>query len=94
MTITVTPADANGNLSIYGYMMGADEHRIVPDLPSCITSEADYKWDRPVKGKTQTADRIIEFQSPTQNTYNIVIGVAAPGGVTSEQFNVKIKLKS
>ena len=94
MTITVTPADANGNLSIYGYMMGADEHRIFHDLPSCITSEADYKWDRPVKGKTQTADRIIEFQSPTQNTYNIVIGVAAPGGVTSEQFNVKIKLKS
>ena len=94
MTITVTPTDAEGNLSIYGYMLGATEYRVVPNLPSCITCEADFKWDRPVKNRVQTSERKIEFQNPTQNTYNIVIGVAAPKDVTTGQFNLKIKLKS
>jgi hypothetical protein len=94
MTITVSPVDANGDLSIYGYMMGGTEYRVVPNLPSCITCEADHKWDRPWKGKVQTSERKIEFQNPTQNTYNIVIGVAAPKDVTTGQFNLKIKLKS
>jgi hypothetical protein len=93
MIITVSPVDANGNLSLYGYMMGGTEHRVVPDLPSCITCEADYKWDRPVKNKVQTSERKIEFQNPTKNTYNIVIGVSAPKDVTTGQFNLKIKLK-
>lgn len=94
LTITVAPTDANGDLSLYGYMMGAKEHRVVPNLPSCITCEADHKWDRPWKGKVQTSERKIEFQNPTQNTYNIVIGVTAPKDVTTGQFNLKIKLKS
>lgn len=94
LTITVTPTDANGDLSLYGYMMGATEYRVVPNLPSCITCEADHKWDRPWKGKVQTSERKIEFQNPTQNTYNIVIGVTAPKDVTTGQFNLKLKLKS
>jgi hypothetical protein len=94
MYITVTPDDTNGDLSIYGYMMGGTEYRIVPNLPSCITCEADYKWDRPVKNKVQTHERKMEFQNPTGNTYNIVIGVAAPKDVSTGQFNVKVKVKS
>ncbi|HQW43771.1 MAG: hypothetical protein IPF69_12090 [Chitinophagaceae bacterium] len=94
LTISVTPTDANGDLSIYGYMMGNNEYRVVPNLPSCISCEADHKWDRPWKGKVQTSERKIEFQNPTQNTYNIVIGVAAPKDVITGQFNLKIKLKS
>lgn len=94
LTISVIPADANGDLSIYGYMMGNNEKYIVPDLPSCVTCEADHKWDRPWKGKVQTSERKIEFQNPTQNTYNIVIGVTAPKDMTTGQFNLKIKLKS
>jgi hypothetical protein len=94
LTISVTPADASGDLSLYGYMMGAREYRVVPDLPGCITCEADHKWDRPWKGKVQTSERKIEFQNPTQNTYNIVIGVTAPKDVTTGQFNLKVKLKS
>lgn len=94
MYITVTPDDTKGDLSIYGYMMGATEYRVVPNLPSCITCEADYKWDRPVKNKVQTHERKIEFQNPTDNTYNMVIGVAAPKDVTSGQFTLKIKVRS
>ena len=92
LTISVTPVDTNGDLSIYGYMMGNKEYRVVPDLPGCITCEADHKWDRPWRGKVQTSERKIEFQNPTQNTYNIVIWIAAPKDVTTGQFNMKIKL--
>lgn len=94
LTISVTPADANGDLSIYGYMMGNTEYRVVPNLPGCITCEADHKWDGKWKGRVQTSERIIEFQNPTQNTYNIVIGVSAPKDITSGKFNLKLKLKS
>jgi len=94
LTISVTPTDANGDLSIYGYMMGNKEYMIVPNLPGCITCEADHKWDGKWKGKVQTSERKIEFQNPTQNTYNIVIGVSAPKDVTTGQFTLKLKLKS
>jgi hypothetical protein len=94
LTISVAPADANGDLSIYGYMMGNTEYRVVPNLPSCISCEADHKWDGKWKGKVQTSERKIEFQNPTQNTYNIVIGVSAPKDITSGKFNLKLKLKS
>lgn len=93
LTISVNPADANGDLSIYGYMMGNTEYRVVPNLPSCISCEADHKWDGKWKGKVQTSERKIEFQNPTQNTYNIVIGVAAPKDVITGKFNLKLKLK-
>lgn len=94
ITISVTPQDAAGNLSLYGYMMGGKEYRIVPDLPSCITCEADHKWDRPWKGKVQTSERKIEFQNPTQNTYNIVIGVSSPKEAPGGAFSLMVKLKS
>lgn len=94
LTISVTPTDANGDLSIYGYMMGNTEYMIVPNLPGCITCEADHKWDGKWKGKVQTSERKIEFQNPTQNTYNIVIGVSAPKDVITGKFNLKLKLKS
>lgn len=94
LAISVNPADANGDLSIYGYMMGNTEYRVVPNLPSCISCEADHKWDGKWKGKVQTSERKIEFQNPTQNTYNIVIGVAAPKDVITGKFNLKLKLKS
>lgn len=94
ITITVKPTDDAGNLSLYGYMMGNTEFMIVPNLPSCITCEADHKWDGVWKGKVQTSERKIEFQNPTQNTYNIVIGVSSPKAAPGGAFTLKLKLKS
>jgi hypothetical protein len=79
---------------MYGYMIGSNVFRVVPNLPSCITCEADFKWDRPVKNKVQTSERTIELRNPTTNSYNIVIGVAGPKDVTTGQYNLVIKLKS
>lgn len=94
VTVSVTPTAESTNLSLYAYMMGADSYDIVPDLARCITCEADHKWDRPWKGKVQTSERHVEFQNPTQNTYNIFIGVSAPTGGTSGKFKVEVKTKS
>jgi hypothetical protein len=92
MNISVTPTDEKGDLSIYAYMSG--DHYLVPDLPQCITCEADYKWDGQWKNKVQTHERKLEFSNPTNNTYNILIGISAPKGVTTGQFNLEVKVKS
>lgn len=92
--ISVKPTDENADLSIYAYRIGAQEFRLVPDLPSSITCEADHKWDRPWKGKVQTSERKMEFQNPGGNSYNILIGVTAPKGVTTGKFKVEIRTQS
>ena len=94
MKITVTPTDPTADLSIYAYRLGSTEHYLVPDLPSCITCEADHKWDRPWKNRVQTHERKLEFQNPSrENVYNILIGVSAPKGITTGAFNLKIKIE-
>ncbi len=94
MKVTVVPDDESANMSLYAYMMGGTSFDMVPDLARCITCEADQKWDRPWKGKTQDHTRWVEFNNPTQNTYNIFIGVAGPKDVTTGKFKVEIKLES
>ncbi len=91
MTISVTPTDDKGDLSMYAYMSGLDDHYLVPDLPQCITCEADYKWDGKWKNKVQTSERKVEFNNPTNGPYNILIGIAAPKGVTAGEFTLKIR---
>jgi hypothetical protein len=91
ITVSVKPPDSLINLSLYGYMTGNRDFNVVPNLPSCITCEADHKWDRPWKGKVQTSERSIEFRNPTQNTYNIFIGITSPRDAASGIFNLTIK---
>lgn len=91
LTISVTPTDPKGDLSMYAYMSGLDEHRLVPDLPQCITCEADYKWDGNWKNRVQTSERKVEFNNPTSGPYNILIGVSAPKGVTAGEFVLKVR---
>lgn len=93
MFISVTPTDANGDLSIYAYRIGAGEYYLVPDLNSCITCEADHKWDGKWKGKEQTSERKVSFQNPGKELYNILIGVSGPAAATSGAFNLKIKFE-
>ncbi len=94
MNISVTPTDNKGDMSMYAYMSGAGDHYLVPDLPQCITCEADFKWDGNWKNKVQTSERKVEFNNPTDNTYNILIGISAPKGVITGQFNLVVKVKS
>lgn len=93
MKISVTPDDANADLSIYAYRIGAAEYYLVPDLGSCITCEADHKWDGNWKGKVQTSERRVSMQNPGKEMYNILIGVSGPAAATSGTFKLKVKFE-
>lgn len=93
MTIKVIPEDKNANFSLYAYSIGMNDFYIVPELPRCVTCEADYKWDRPWKGKTQDHTRWVELNA-IGNPFNVVIGVTSPKGVTAGKFRVEISVKS
>jgi hypothetical protein len=93
VTITLIPTNKNDNFSLYGYQVGTTNYSTPPNLASCVSCEADHKWDRPKKGKTQDHTRSIFFNS-IKNPYNIFIGVAGAEGLTSGKYKLKIELKS
>jgi len=92
MEITVVPDDVNANFSIYAYMVGLTNDAMVPNLTSCITCEAEHKWDYPKVGKTQDHTRTV-YLNAINNRYKVVIGVAGAEGLTNGTFKLKISVK-
>jgi hypothetical protein len=93
MFITVIPDNKSANMSIYGYQVGTSNYSLPPNMTSCVSCEAEHKWDYPKRGKTQDHTRTIRFNA-IQNPYNIVIGVAGAEGLASGSFTVKVDLKT
>ncbi len=93
LTVTLIPHNKRANFSLYGYQVGTTQYPVVPNLSSCVSCEADYKWDRPRRGKTQDHTRSIRFNS-IKNPYNIFIGVAGADGLKKGTYTLKIDLKS
>jgi len=91
--ITVVPDDKNSNFSIYGYQIGISNYSVVPNLATCVSCEADHKWDYAKAGKVQDHTRSIQFNSTT-GTYNIFIGVSGAEGVVSGTFTLNVDLVS
>ena len=92
MFITVIPDNKNANMSIYAYSIGASNYKIPPALSSCVSCEADHKWDRPRKGKTQDHTRSISLNA-INNPYKVVIGVCGADGLTKGTYVLKIKVE-
>lgn len=94
VTVTVVPNDKKANFSLYGYQLGATNFKVVPNLTSCVSCEADHKWDYPKRGQTQDHTRSIFFNS-TNHPYNIFIGVVgADPGNNQGAYTLKIEYKS
>lgn len=93
VTVTLIPKDKNANFSLYGYQVGTTNFSTPPNLSSCVSCEADHKWDYPKKGKTQDHTRSIFFNS-IKNPYNIFVGVAGADDLTSGEYTVKVDLKT
>jgi hypothetical protein len=91
MEIELIPDDKNANMSLYAYEVGVNSNEIVPDLNSCVSCEADYKWDYPKKGKTQNHTRKVSLNA-INNPYKVVIGVAGADGLDKGTFIIRIKL--
>ncbi len=92
MNIKLVPDDPKANFSLYAYSIGMNDFYVVPELPRSVTCEADHKWDRPWKGKTQDHTRWVELNA-IGNPFNVVIGVTAPKGVAGK-FRLEIAVKS
>jgi hypothetical protein len=90
--VTVIPDDPNLDVSIWGYTVGTNNFRVPPAIQSCVSCEAEHKWDRKKKGKTQDHTRTIRFNA-VGNPYNVLIGVSGPKDSTAGAFTLKFDLK-
>ncbi len=92
MNITVIPDDKNADFSIYAYQIGTTNFSTVPNLSSCVSCEAEHKWDYPKKGRTQDHTRSVSLNA-IKNPYNVVIGVVGAKGLKSGGFSLAIQLE-
>ena len=93
MEVELIPDDPNANMSLYTYTIGAGKNDMVPNLASCISCEAEHKWDYPKAGKTQDHTRKITNITAINNPYRVVIGVTGADGLKSGKYTVKVTLK-
>lgn len=91
LEIKLVPNSNTADFSLYAYQVGLNNYTLPPDLGSCVSCEADHKWDYPKKGKTQDHTRFVKLNATT-NPYRVVIGVSAPEGQKGE-FSVELTLK-
>ena len=94
MEVTVIPTDKTKNFSVYAYEIGVDNMRLVPDLDRCIRCEADHKWDRPKRGKTQDHTRNVTNLVAINRPYRVVIGVTGAEGLDEGDFTLQINMKT
>ena len=90
MTVRLIPEDPTANFSLYAYSGSGD--RIVPDLPSCVSCEADHKWDMKWAGRTQDHTRKVQLRA-INNPYTVTIGVVGAHGLTEGAYRLEIILE-
>lgn len=90
--IQLIPEDAKADFSLYAYEVGkVSESNTVPNLVRCVRCEADYKRDRPIRGRVQDHTRTVKHILAIRNPYQVVIGVAGAAGLSEGAFTLKIK---
>ncbi len=94
LVVTVIPTDPKADFSVYGFEIGVNSDKMVPDLPSCIRCEAEHKWDRPKRGKTQDHTRVLRDLLAINTPYRVVIGVVGANGLAEGAFTLKIEMKT
>ncbi|MBX7172817.1 MAG: hypothetical protein K1X72_17740 [Pyrinomonadaceae bacterium] len=92
LKVTVKPKNSNANLSIYGYQLAVGDVVLPLNLQSCVTCEAEHKWDYPKRGKTQDDSRIISLNTVGVG-YSVIIGVAGANGLTDADFTLEFSLE-
>jgi len=94
MTITIIPKNKNDDFSIYAYTISPSSSYIVPNLHSCVSCEAEHKWDRPKVNQTQDHTRTLSNLIALKNPYKVIIGVVGANGANKGKFELNIELKS
>ncbi|PLX10387.1 MAG: hypothetical protein C0594_05065, partial [Marinilabiliales bacterium] len=69
-----------------------NNNSIVPELSSCVSCEAEHKWDYPKRGRTQDHTRTISGFVAINNPYKVVIGVVGAKGLKTGGYTLKISI--
>jgi len=91
--IIVIPKKRRANLSLYAYQINLTEDFVVPNLPHCISCEADSKWDYKKRNRTQNHKRMVGDFTAINSSYRIVIGVTGAEGLSEADFILKVVTK-
>jgi hypothetical protein len=91
--IKLIPKDPKLDLSGYAYAVGTNNFRTPPAITQAVSCEAEFKWDRPVRGKTQDHTRDLPRLTAIQNPYNVLIGVSGPKESVAGEFTIELTLK-
>jgi len=93
--IRVIPDDPGQDFSLYAYEVGqVSESNTVPNLTRCIRCEADFKWDRPKRGRTQDHSRVVTDILALRNPYEVVVGVVGANGLVSGGYTLQVISKA
>jgi hypothetical protein len=94
-TIKVIPKNKKDNLSVYAYQISENEAYIVPDLPRCVTCEADHKHDyRSRSRKYKWFERQIGNFTAIHNSCRLVIGVTGADNLDEAEFTIEITTRA
>ena len=87
LTITLIPDDPDQDMSLYAYMLGKSGRlRLVPDLPSCVTCEADFSS---TYQKEKEAEKQVSLRA-LRNPYQVIIGICGAEALKEGTFILKL----
>lgn len=88
MVIRLIPKDKSQNMSLYAYSGG--HGALPPELPSCVSCEADFHSDRQYVGRPkQDHTRSVELRAVTR-PYPVTIGVVGANGLDAGAFYLEV----
>ncbi|MEM9931712.1 MAG: hypothetical protein AAF840_18045 [Bacteroidota bacterium] len=91
MVIRLVPKDASQNMSLYAYSGG--HGALPPDLPSCVSCEADFKQERASVNKPMPDHtRSVELRA-VNRPYPITVGVVGAEGLAAGAFTLEVTVK-
>ena len=88
MVIRLVPKDKSQNMSLYAYSGGHGS--LPPELPSCVSCEADFHQDRQHVGRAKPDHtRSVELRAVTRS-YPVTIGVVGANGLDAGAFYLEV----
>ena len=91
MVIRLIPDDPKEHLSLLAYSGGWG--KLPPELNGCVSCEADFQLDRPVRGRTRPAHiRSVELRA-VNRPYPVTIGVFGADGRRQGGYRIEVSVK-
>ena len=86
LTATVTPSSADLDVNVYILQQAVGNFQVPPDVTSVISCEVGFPQSTDSNPGESDSAQVIAINK----SYEIVIGVAGPEGVTSGEFTLEI----